>query len=286
MSIHLGYLIHEGWLGMKRAKGAVALSISTIAIALGLLGVFILLTVNIQQIVQRFQQQLSVEVFIDNGLDTQGIELLNTALKRCPGVSAVAYISKEQALKNFEQEFGEDLISLLGENPLPASFRVHLELDRPTGKQLDQIVTHLKQIPGVDEVVFQGRLFEMIGRYSRIIIIVDILLMVVVLISTILVVANTLRLIILSQQETIEIMQLVGATSRFIRLPYLIQGVLQGFYGGVVSALFMIICVQIIRYQFPQLLKVTWPIVVLPVFLGTILGMIGSSVGLRRFFRA
>ena len=286
MSVHFGYLIHEGWLGMKRAKGAVALSLSTIAISLTLLGVFILLTVNIQQIVQKFQRQLTVEVFIDNGLEAEGIQRLQGVLQATNNVAVVEFISKDRALQKFKSEFGEDLVSLVGENPLPASFQVHLDMKQPSIKQLDATVKKMETFPGVDEVVFQGRLFELIGRYSRIILIIDILLLMIVLISTILVVGNTLRLIIMSQHRTIEIMQLVGATSLFIRLPYVIQGALQGVLGGLLSAFFLFVCTILIHYQFPQLLKITHPIIALPIILGTILGLTGSLVGLRRFFRA
>ena len=101
-----------------------------------------------------------------------------------------------------------------------------------------------------------------------------------------LLVANTLRLTILSQSRNIQIMELVGATKRFIRRPYLIQGMLQGGIGGGIGSAAVWIFVKVIELRFPRTLIVSPLMILFPLAFGLILGYLGGNVGLRRFMRA
>ena len=127
MSINLIYSFREGMLGLKRARLATTIAISTVAITLTLLGIFIVLTVNVQRVIGLLNERLNVEIFIDNSLDPYSIKLLQNNVSDIEGVEAVTYISKEEALERFRDEFGEDPLAILGENPLPASLLVKIK---------------------------------------------------------------------------------------------------------------------------------------------------------------
>ncbi|MFC1501825.1 cell division protein FtsX [bacterium] len=285
MSLNLLYSVREGFEGLRRARFATLLTISTIGITLTLFGVFSIITLNVQTIVNQFKGKMVLEVFIDNSLSSSQVQLLKGEITAVEGIEEVIYISKEDALKRFQTEFGQDPTTLLGDNPLPQSFQVKLHSNQRTPARAGQIADRLEQLSGIDEVVYHGTLFSIIDRYSRIILLVDIVLLFIVLLSAVLLIANTLRLTILSQKKTIQIMILVGATEGFIRRPYLIQGLIQGGLGGGVAAFVVWVCVQVLSIRISNLLEVPFLLFVMPLILGSLLGIIGSHIGLKRFLR-
>lgn len=285
MSLNLLYSIREGFAGLRRARMASLLTISTVAITLILFGFFSILTVNIQTLVNQFKGKMTLEVFVDNSLTPQQLQTLQNEISRTDGVESVTYISKEDALNLFAEEFGEDPIDLLGDNPLPQSFQVNLVAEQRASNNAGEISDKLGKLQGVDEVIFHGRLFSIVDRYSRIILIVDVVLLCAVFLSAVLLIANTLRLTILSQRRILEIMELVGATDGFIRRPYLIQGLVQGGVGGGVAALVVWGCVHVLSLRIPNVLEVPILLFFMPLILGSILGIIGSYFGMKRFLR-
>ena len=286
MSINLIYSFREGMLGLKRARLATTIAISTVTITLTLLGIFIILTVNVQRVIGLLNERLNVEIFIDNSLDPISIKLLQNNVSGIEGVETVTYISKEEALERFRDEFGEDPLAILGENPLPASLLVKIKNEYRNPGKIVTVVENIKVLKGVDEVIYHDRLFRLINQYSKMILAVDIGLFFIVLLSVILLVSNTLRLTILSQQKNIQIMQLVGATINFVRRPYLVQGVFQGFIGGVISMGIIWVIVQLIRFRFPHLLVVPLYVLIMPLLIGVVISYLGSLMALKRFLNA
>jgi cell division transport system permease protein len=285
MSLNLLYSIREGFAGLRRARMASLLTISTVAITLILFGFFSILTVNIQALVDQFKGKMVLEVFVDNSLTPEQVRALQAKITGVDGVESVTYISKEDALKRFEEEFGQDPTALLGDNPLPQSFQVSMLAGHRASKNAGEISKVLEQLQGVDEVVYHGMLFSLVDRYSRIILIVDLVLLCIVFLSAVLLIANTLRLTILSQRKILEIMELVGATDGFIRRPYLVQGLVEGGVGGGVAALVVWGCVRVLAIRIPNLLNVPILLFFMPLILGAVLGIIGSYIGLKRFLR-
>ncbi len=286
MSLNLLYSFREGVIGLRRARVATFVTVSTIAVTLTLFGIFLVFTVNVQRIVGLFRERMALEVFIDNSLSSEQIKKLDEKLSSLSGVRKATFVSKDEALKRFKKEFGEDPLAFLGENPLPSSFEIKIQQAEQTPQGVETLAKKIENIEGVEEVVYHGKLFRVVDRYSRIIIFADILLSIIVLLAAILLVANTLRLTVLSQRSTIQIMQLVGATKSFIRRPYIIQGVLQGGIGGAVGSIVVWGLVRGVALRFPRFLEVSLPLIILPLFLGLLLGFLGSGIGVKRFLRA
>ena len=285
MSLNLWYSFREGIIGLRRVRMATFVTISTIAVTLTLFGVFLVLTVNVQRIVRVFRERMALEVFIDNSLNAEQIRKLESELSTLSGVKKVTFISKEEALRKFKKEFGEDPLTFLGENPLPSSFEIKIQQTKQSPQEVESLAKKIEKIHGVEDVVYHGKLFKVVDRYSRIIILADIFLSIIVLLAAILLVANTLRLTIFSQRNTIQIMELVGATKSFIRRPYIIQGVLQGGIGGAVGSIVIWVLVHGVRLRFPHLLEASFLLIISPFVLGVILGFWGSGIGIRRFLR-
>jgi len=285
MSLNLWYSFREGILGLRRARLATAITVSTVAVTLTLWGTFLVLTVNVRRIVELFKEKMALEVFIDNSLSSEEIRTLGKAISSAQGVEGVVFVSRQEALKRFREEFGEDPLMVLEENALPPSFQVKLKKELRSPEGIEAVAERLERLDGVDEVVYHGKLFRVADRTSRLVFIADGVLFFVILLSAVLLVANTLRLTTLSQRKTIQIMELVGATEGFIRRPYVIQGILQGGIGGAIGSLVVWGFVFGVRLRFPHLLEASFVLVLMPFFLGLLLGFLGSRVGLRRFMR-
>lgn len=286
MSLNLTYSFKEGWFGLRRAKLASVITISTIAFTLFLLSLVTLLSVNIQRIVETFKNRMSIEVFIDNSQTQEQVNELKNRLMLIPGVQEAVFISKENALQKFREEFGEDPLSLLGENPLPPSFHVLLKPTYRVPAKTDSIANQIRRHAGVDEVVYHGRLFKTVDQWSRIILLIDLGLLLIVLVASLFLIANTLRLSLLTQSKNIQIMHLVGATKGFIQRPYWVQGIIEGGLGGAIATFILWIVLRGIIFQFSLHLQGIRTIVLMPFVLGVFLGFLGSTIGLARFLRA
>ena len=278
--------MREGIKGLRRARNASFIAISTMTVTLTLLGFFAVITFNIRRIPQFFREQVGFEIFIDNSLDTRGIRALEDRIAALEGIEEIRFISKAEALERFSREFGEDPSEILGENPLPASFQVIPENTYSIPSKLEPLIRGIESLEGVDEVVYRGQLVRLIDRTSRAVLVIDAILLVVVFMAAILLVSNTLRLTILAQSEKIEIMQLVGATRRFIKRPYVIQGLMQGGIAGLLGTLLLRIVGWIVSMRFPRLLQMPAWLWTVPLAVGLVLGITGSRVGIRRFLRA
>jgi len=283
MSLNVLYSFNEGVKGLKRVPMATVITITTIAVTQILFGLFLFFTVNVHYLINEMRNKVTLEVFIDAGLSDKDQKLLGEKISSFPGVASVKYVSKEEALKVFSKESGIDPLSILGENPLPSSYHITVTNEKRTPDEIEKIKQGISDINGVDEVVYNSTFYKLISKYSSRVLFADGLIFGLVVIVTILLVANTLRLSILTQKKTIEIMQLVGASKKFIRMPYLLQGMFQGLIGGVFGSVAIIICVIIVKIYFPRLFTVSLPAAAVPPLLGMILGYIGSSIALRRY---
>jgi len=286
VSINLLYSVKEGFLMLRRARLATTISITIVSMSIILFGVFLILSVNLQRIVQTFKTRMTIEVFMDNSLSQDEISGLERQILETEGVESVEFISQEKAMQRFRKDFGEEMVDILGDHSLPASFLIRLDSPHQNYNQSKQVVQILESHRGVDEVVYHGRLFQFVDRYSRSVIVVDLFILVLVLLTTIVLVSNTIRLTIIAQSRTIQIMKLVGATSGFVRRPYIVQGLLHGGIGGLIATAILWIFLKLIALRLPGLLTVSSVYLLMPLCISLILGFIGSVVGLRRFLRA
>ena len=280
MSMNVLYSIREGVLGLRRARTATTITISIIAVTLTLFGIFVIFTANVQRIVNTFRTKMTLEVFIENTIRIEELSRLEGEIKKVQGVEFVEYFSKEKAMERFKRDFGEEMVKILGEYALPASFLVRMHPQYRSYEKSKNVALVIEGLAGVDEVIHHGRLFQFVDRYSRIILIVDVIIFILVLVS------NTLRLTIMAQFRIIQIMELVGATRGFIRRPYLVQGILQSGIGGCIATMIIWIIMQLVKLRFPYLLAVSTLQQFIPFFLSVFLGFLGSEIGLRRFFKA
>ena len=283
----LFYTVKEGFSGFRRAKLSMAVSITTITVCLILLGLFVILTTNAVHVVQMIRDKVELEVFLEEPVTKKNVEALKDSITSVEGIATVRYLSKEEAARIFKAEFGEDIHDILDYNPLPASFKVRLKDEYKTVEFTERVYTQLLNFPGIDDVVYHKDLLQFIEKRTKILFAVGTALGFIVGISAIFLVANTIRLAIYSKRKIIQTMKLVGATRMFIRMPFLLEGVIQGMIGGALAS----VTIYGLLETFTRLLalEIRDRLIIAPMFypmvvvVGILLGLLGSFISIRKF---
>jgi cell division transport system permease protein len=283
------YTLHESLAGFKRNRMATFITIFTVSISLLLLGVFIVITVNLSDVVQRIRSRVELDAFLKDSYTAEQHQQVGRAIKAIPGVQSVRYISKEQAATDFKKDIGEDFYDFLDANPLPASFRITLAPSYANSDSANVIAARIKKMKAVDEVPYRKQFLSLIDKRAAAFKYATLFIGLVLGLSCIILVANTIRLTIYSKREIIRTMKLVGATSMFIRLPFLLEGVLHGFLGGIVASALIGVLFGFFIRPFAEDLMVTISInasyYLFLILLGTLLGFIGSILSIGRFLK-
>ncbi|MDZ7271180.1 MAG: ABC transporter permease [candidate division KSB1 bacterium] len=279
------YSIREGIEGFRRAPLSSLLSVSTVALALTLLGVFMAVSLNLSRLAAQIQRRMTFEVFLDETLSPSATAALEQQIKAIPGVGLVEYVSKEAAVKAIQDEFGPEVLEMLGENPLPASFRVALAPQGRGTALAEAVAAQLRGLKGVSEVVYRAELFQLLDRYLKLAMTIDVVVGVGLACGAILVIFNTIRLIIHAKEQNIEIMKLVGATPSFIRRPFLVEGILQGGAGGALAALAVWLLARVVALEAPRLIVLPHVFYLALWCAGMALGWLGSLVAVRRLVK-
>jgi cell division transport system permease protein len=283
----LRYTLTESLSGFTRTKLSTLLSIITIAISLLLLGVFTILTVNTSRFIEALRNRMEFEAFLQEPLTRAETEALRTRVRAIEGVDSVIYVSKDDAARIFRQEFGEDINTVLDFNPLPPSFKIFLRDGYKTATQAQRIYERVQGLDGVDHVIYRKALLELIDRQTTSVNNLTLGLGILVGLSALFLVSNTIRLAIYAKRRLLRTMELVGATSTFIRLPFLVEGLLQGAVGGVLASGILFLLLEfgsrLVSPEFPA--TITMPGTFYPgvVLTGIALGLVGSIISVARF---
>lgn len=281
------YLTRESLRSFYQMKGIAIISTLIMGVALLMLTMFTLITVNLQAVARVFQNEIEIVAFLgeDHAMDT--VHDLQRRLLEHPGVDSVSYMSKQEALEEFKLQLGSDvdLLEVLEENPLPASMRLRLQEEARTSEQLELLAAWIREMESVEEVRYGDLWVQRLESYVRVFLLLDLIVGIVVAISALFVISNTVRLTVLARGRTIEIMRLVGATDWFIRTPFVVEGALQG---GMAGAIAMGVLWSVHHYatQFVgPLIFYDGPQVAGFIALCAIVSALGSLTSLRRFLR-
>lgn len=287
--MNLRYTIKEGVSGFSRAKLAAFTSITTITISLILLGLYFIVSINSARVLNMIRDKLEMEAFLQEPFSRQQLNDIRQKILSVDGVDSVSFVSKEQAAKIFREEFGEDITNILDFNPLPPSFKIFLKDEFKTSDSGNQIFNAIKSIKGLDDIVYRKDLIEFLEKRSRTFNLVGLIVGIIIGISAIFLVSNTIRLAIYSKRKIIRTMRLVGATRWFIRLPFLLEGILQGVAGGIVSSLIMYLIITIasswLSLELAEFLQINLYVYGFIVLFGIMLGFFGSIISIRKFLR-
>ena len=291
----LSYTLREGLAGFRRAKLASAASVSALAIALVLIGMFALLGWQGQRLSEVLQQRAGeAEVFLRD-VSAEVAEQTGARLLSMPGIETAEYISHEQAAETFRETFGEGADLFDDEQFLPASYRIRVGGEYAQPDSLARLARRVGSWEAVDEVSYDDALLEAVERNRQAFTLIGLAVAFLVGLAALLLVGNTVRLSIYARRMLIRTMKLVGATNAFIRRPFLVEGVVQGLLAGAIAslALWGLYSLLLDQLRAADALGAgsNWPggtpalALGAVLVVGVLLGLLASWVAVRRFIR-
>ncbi|MBN2373134.1 ABC transporter permease [bacterium] len=242
------YSLNDGLCNLKHGGVTGVVSILTIAFSMLNLGLFLLLWINISPLLKGWMEEVKVLGYLKEGICESRIENLSGELAKMAHVEKVRFVSKSEALERFKETLGEDrsLLEGIEDNPLPASFE--LVMDDTSGiDALEDAAKRLKAMNEFDDVQSGREWVHRLYAFFLLIKIVGFLVGGVLVFVSIFIISNTVRLTLINRREEIEIMRLVGADRWFISVPFLMEGIINGFLGGAISLGLLYLLYHVLR---------------------------------------
>ncbi|MEH1948046.1 MULTISPECIES: cell division protein FtsX [unclassified Nostoc] len=290
----LDYLLKETFLGLLRGGWMNWAAVSTVTVLLFLFGLSLQTSWQVEKLLYQFGSQLEVSVYLEP--DTQ-IESIEPLIAKMPEVAAIKTITKEQAWTKLVKEMRisdiEGATQQLGENPLVDEMKVKAR----NSQVVPTLATQLAKLRGVETVQYVDEAVKRIAQLHRGLNWITLTITMILTLTAIAVTTTTIRLIVMARRQEIEIMQLVGATSVWIYLPFILQGIAFGLVGGAIAWSFISVIQQFLGKLLvnqPEFIQVITnrvqltpaEILLLPLILlsfGAGVGLMGSLFAVRRF---
>jgi cell division transport system permease protein len=233
----VGFLVSEAFRDLRRA-GRVALSaILLITLALTALGAFWVVTSNLGHAVTRWRDRVRIVVYLRHEPDEAALASLTSRVKAVPGVAATTYVSRADALASLKRVLGKDasVVDHLGTNPLSASIEITPSADASTPEAASEMLRQLGAIPEVEEVAGSADWVERLSEWQRLLGMIGLGVGGILGLAAILTVTTATTLVLHARRHETEIMRLVGAPELSVRMPLLLQGMIQGLLGALVA---------------------------------------------------
>jgi cell division transport system permease protein len=291
------FFLREALRGLRRSSAPALAALLTVVLTAVVLGVFIPIVQATTGTANEVRSRVVVDVYVKDSATQLEQSELRQAIEGTANVKSVEFISKGEALETAREKNPKAFeagAELLGSNPLPASFRVTPE----DPDRLDQIVNRLNaggepQLAAIDEVRDREEDTDKILSATGLVKALTAGLAVLLVLASIALIANTIRLSVFARRREVEVMKLVGATNWFIRWPFVIEGIIVGFLGGVLAVLLL----GVLKTTFVDPLSDRFALLAAPdtidftllvallMLACVVVSAIGSGITLRRFLR-
>jgi cell division transport system permease protein len=288
-------VVRNGWMSFA--------SVSSIAISLLILGIFLLLAINVNYMGQQIEKQVKISVFLDVSIKEGQRTLLQQNITSMPQVSKVTFVSKEEGLQIMRDKFGDSgkayFEGLDGDNnPLNEAFNVEVTdpHDVPLVAAQISALNQGKSPQPIVKVTYGQGTVEKLFNATRIVRNVGLGLVICLGLTAMFLISNTIKLTIMARNREIKIMKLVGATNSFIRWPFFIEGALLGFIGSVIPAIILTFGYwKLLAWlqasdstailQFKPFDQVSISLAILLLLIGIVIGIWGSTISVRKFLK-
>ncbi len=270
-------------------------TVGTITLALLIVSLFMLLFVNLENAAENWSEKVQVTIYFDKELTPQEQTDIKNRITVLPATSKVNWVSRDEALKRFKGRLKGQETLLEGIRPevLPTSFEISLKKANRSSEDIELYVGRLKGIPGIGEIQYGEEWVRRFNTFLTFMRIIGLLVGGFLVLAVVFIVSNTIQLTIYARRDELEIMSLVGATRMFIKIPFLIEGLLQGIAGGVIALLLLLSIHLLFLHNAGNFLTfnpATAGLSFLPssyiaglLLAGALLGFVGSLAALRRF---
>lgn len=233
----IGFLVGEAFRDLNRAGRVAVSAVVLTTLSLGSVGAFLLLSENIGHAVASWRDRLRVTVYLKQEPSTANASSLVRRVEAVPGVASVRYVSRSDALTALKKVLGKDASAAesLASNPLPASLEVTPSVEGATPEGARRLIERLSSLPEADDVAGGVEWVDRLARLQRLVTLVGLGFGGVLAVAAILTVTTATTLVLHARRHETEIMRLVGAPEFTIRMPLLLQGMVQGVLGAVLA---------------------------------------------------
>ena len=289
-----GFLLGEALRDLRRAGRVAVSAILLITLSLAALGAFWLLSSNMSEAVTQFRERVKLVVYLKREPSPIDANALVERVRAMPGVAAVRYVGKAEALGTLKQMLGKDaaVADTIPQNPLPASLEVTPTADGATLEGARALFTRLSALPETDEVGGGVEWMERFAQGQRLLWLFALGVGSVLAVAAILTVTTATTIVLHARRDEMEIMRLVGAPEHVVRLPLLLQGMMQGLLGAMLAIWVLVACYAVIGPRIEPLVSETLGLarltflrphnVISLMLAGTLLGGIGGFLARGR----
>jgi cell division transport system permease protein len=281
------YALREALQALRRAPMLTLLSAMMIALSLLVIGLFGLVTSNIQSGLNQLEARVEVVAFLRDNADYNAVRVAQQDIDKLPEVRETRYISRAQALEIAKQELPEfrTIFAGLDRNPLPASLEIALTPGQRGPEVVKRVADRVAVYPFVEQVSYGQDWLGTVYLLRRVAGAASMVLGIAFALVAALIIGAAVRMAIFARRDEIIIMRLVGATDAFVRRPFLIEGLGTGLVGGILAVLGTY---TIYNFLTPELFKMEWlpdTWVVGIIVSGAVLGSVASGIAVRRHLR-
>lgn len=290
---NLTYFLREGVSSIFSHRLMSVAAMSVITACLLLMGSFSLVAVNIDKLLEDVENKNEIVVFVDEALSQDEARALESDILAIPEVSAAVYMTKEEALQSFKEDFGDEsgiLDGLDERNPLRDRFTVSLHSIHDTQKAADA----LENVEGIANVRARSDISEKIVQVRDVVTAICAVLILVLMLVSVFIISNTVNLTMFNRREEIAIMKMIGATNGFVRVPFVIEGLLIGIAGATIALILQwavyeyVVAAALSTISFMPTVSfgdLLGAILIMFYGVGVLVGGVGSAITLRKFLK-
>ncbi|HNU80578.1 MAG TPA: permease-like cell division protein FtsX [Bacillota bacterium] len=290
------FFIREGFRSLKRNSTMSAAAITSVIAALLVIGIFFIIVINIDYAATKLESQIEMMVYLEDGLSENIIDTMETEIRSINGVKSVEFISKDTALNNLEKNWGENsylLEGLEGDNPLPDAFLITLS----DPSDASGVALSVSSISNIEKVVYGKEELANLLNATYVMRMSSVVIILILLFISVFIIANTIKLTLYARRREIGIMKYVGATDWFVRMPFIIEGIIVGMIGAVVSTVILgagyYYCSNLVKNQMIGFMSISLipfnqiivSMVILLIIVGVVIGAVGSLISVRKFIK-
>ena len=291
------YLCRRVLRNIRQSPVLCSAAIGTVAVALTVLTFFALIVINVQSLAAHWSEEIQVVAYLDDAPQPSRLNEWRKLIENMPEVARVSYVGREEAMRRFSARLGpdSDLLEGFDADILPASLEISLQAEHRSRKAAEAVVARLKQNPDFSDFSYGQDWLERFESFLDMLRFGGVVLGAFLLFAALFIVGNTIKLTLYARRDELEIMSLVGATSLFIKTPFLLEGAFHGAMGALIAlggsfALFHGFLQQglsslLLVSGGGQVVFLAWQQQLLLVATGIMLGLIGSVLSLRKFVR-
>lgn len=291
------YLIKEGYENLKKHGSKTFSTMLIICATMLVLGIFMILFTNVNKNVETVKVEQGIQAFIEDTATDADIEYIKDAIKKIDGIGEIRYISKDEAYEDAKNVFKDQEYFLEGLDKVqifPASYVVKFA----DIEKADNIKSQIEKIDGIYKVKYNSSTINAVISISRIANIFLLGIGVVLLVVSIFIISNTIKLAVYSNKREIFIMRYIGATNKFIKKPFVIEGAIMGIVSALISFMLISIAYVVIYARIPKVgsslgvfgfipySSLWWMILAIYIVLGLFIGILGSSISIKKYLKA